>query len=779
MGSLRNQVLGLVVGLVVLTSVTTLSLFWFDTSEFTRTTVAREFTSATGSFQQLLASRERQLVNSAELLTADFGFKQAVATRDGPTIQSALLNHGSRVDANLMFVTDLRGQLIASTHNDLPPGSPLPFPEVLAAAAAEGNSISLVDFGNVLYQLVVLPIRAPRPIAFAAVGFQFDETVAMELRRLTGLEVTITTGSNPTRIISTLEQDDLQQALSAPKQVDPMFGLPFVDISQFVSLRQPLTDEQAGAGTLILSARISDQFNAFIKLRDEVFLACLVVLLAAIIGASLFANNITRPLNRLVTTSMRMARGNYDVEPVDTGRSREVGALFQAFSVMGHDIREREELIRWQAEHDELTGLLTRQKTVERMASEILDSDQAAVVIAFAIDGLRDISDALGPDVADEFLRIFGDRLKRSPSAIIGSRLATNEFAQVVMLRRHEESPESVCQYALESLQRPIQIQDMALRRTIRAGYAVAPDDGESPEVLLKRASIAVERARQEQVLIRSYQEGEEEEQVRRLRIINELKAALIADDGQLFMVYQPKLNLRTGRVDKLEALIRWIHPELGFISPELFIALAEQSSLILELTQWVTETVIRQRAAWQSSYPDLQIAINVSAQDLEQESLVDSVMTRLNEHALEPSSLCFEMTERDVMNNADRTAKTMRELRALGFEISVDDSGIGQSSLSKLKQLPVDEIKIDKLFIMTLEESEGDRAIAESTIELGHKFGLTVIAEGVESAGAIEILAEYGCDYVQGYHLSKPLPPDELNTWLQEYKDARRVASQ
>lgn len=153
--------------------------------------------------------------------------------------------------------------------------------------------------------------------------------------------------------------------------------------------------------------------------------------------------------------------------------------------------------------------------------------------------------------------------------------------------------------------------------------------------------------------------------------------------------------------------------------------------------------------------------------------------MTRLNEHELEPSSLCFEMTERDVMNNADRTAKTMRELRALGFEISVDDYGIGQSSLSKLKQLPVDEIKIDKLFIMTLEESEGDRAIAESTIELGHKFGLTVIAEGVESAGAIEILAEYGCDYVQGYHLSKPLPPDELNTWLQEYKDARRVASQ
>lgn len=778
MSSLRNQILALVVGLVALTSITVLTLFWYNTSEFTRTSVAREFANATQSFQQLLQTREDTLVNSAALLTADFGFKQAVASRDEPTIASVLLNHGQRVEADMMFVTDLRGQLISTTHPALKPGTPLPFPFVLVEAAANSAAIAMIDFEGRLYQIAVLPIRAPRPIAFAAVGFLFDKKVAEELKGLTELDVTIQINRDGRRIVSTLDPTDMAEAIAAPSDVDPLFGLPFATPSRFVSQSQPLTATLDEVGEIILSATLSEEFNAFTRLRDEVFLAFLAVLSLAVFGASLFSRNLTEPLDRLVETARRMARGNYDAELGEHRPSSEVGALFQAFRDMGHDIKQREELIRWQAEHDDLTGLLTRQKAVERIASEVLELQQPAAVLTFSIDGLREIGDALGPGIADEYIRILGERLRNSKIALLSARLATNEFAQVVLLQPGQ-SPEAVCQQTLDTLQGPIQIQDIALRRTIRAGYALAPQHSESAEIILKRASIAVERARQEQAVIRAYNIGEDEEQVKRLRIINELKSALTANDGQLFMVYQPKMSLKTGRVDRLESLMRWKHPELGFVSPELFISLAEQSNLILDLTDWVISAVIQDRQAWQPAFPDLQVAINVSAQDLAQETLIPSIIKKLGEANLEPAALCFEMTERDVMNDADKTASILKQLREIGFHISVDDYGIGQSSLSKLKHLPVDEIKIDKLFIMTLDESAGDRIIVESTIELGHRFGLIVIAEGVETASSVEILDGFGCDYVQGYHLCKPIPANDLTEWLTNFEDERRAASQ
>lgn len=461
MSSLRNQVLGLVIALVLVTSVTILTLFWYNTTNFTRTTVAREITSATESFEQLLKTRENTLANSAALLTADFGFKQAVATRDEATIESVLLNHGNRVGADLMFVTDLRGQLIAATHSALEPGTPLPFPKVLENAVAAGTSISIIEFRRVLYQLVVLPIRAPRPIAFAAVGFRFDEEVATELKLLTGLDVSLRIYGTEERVVSTLDDAYLQAAMRAPATVDPWFGVPFVDVPRFVSQRQPLAGTPDDVGELMLSARLDEQFDAFLQLRDEVFLTFFIVLIIAAAGATLFANTIARPLNRLVGTAMRMARGSYDAELAGGRRTREVRALFQAFREMGQDIKKREETIRWQAEHDELTGLVSRHRALEEISVNVVDAGKQAVVISFLIDGLRDISDALGPEVADEFVRVIGERLKASRASLVSARLGTNEFAQVIRLGETDDA-ETACHHALESLQRPVQIQDMA-----------------------------------------------------------------------------------------------------------------------------------------------------------------------------------------------------------------------------------------------------------------------------------------------------------------------------
>lgn len=774
MNSLKNQVLALVIALIAATTVAMLVLFWVNTSEFTRASVSRQIGNATDSFNQLLASRQRQLVNSAALLTADFGFKEAVATRDERTIVSALDNHGSRAAADLMFVIALDGSLIASNRTDLAsaPGV-LPFSLPLDEAAREGAALTLVAWNGNLFQLVLVPVRAPRPIAFTAVGFALDRVVAQELKAMTGLDITFLVGVRNERTVTTLGPDVIDEALSAPADVDPRVGVPFADAAAFVSRRQQLTDSDERVGELVLTARLEDEVAAFTRLRNEILAVSALVLLMAVLGAMIFARNITRPLNRLVQTALRMARGNYDAELDDHRRSREVSSLFQAFRDMGRDIKQREEWIRWQAEHDELTGLLSRHAAIDALDKQ-LTVDRQLTVIVWVIEGLRDIADALGPDVADDFIRALAERMKSLPDVVVSARPGSNEL--LIVIEGEESLADEICRRATATMSAPVGIRELSLRRMLRAGWAAAPADGDYAEALLRRASIAVDRASHEGTTQRRYQAGEEEDHVQRLRLINDLRDAINVDDGQLYMTYQPKQHLASGRIDKLEALIRWNHPEFGFVSPEVFIELAEQSNLIGDLTDWVLATVLRQRAGWQADFPALQVAVNVSAQDLERDDLLAMVTSQLGTHGLAPGALCFEMTERDMMTNADKTIENMRRLREYGFDISVDDYGIGQSSLSKLREMPVTEIKIDKAFIMTLDETEGDQIITQSTIDLGHRFGLRVIAEGVENEASRAMLTDFGCDYIQGYLLARPMPAIELEAWLRDFTGRPRA---
>jgi EAL domain-containing protein (putative c-di-GMP-specific phosphodiesterase class I) len=250
-----------------------------------------------------------------------------------------------------------------------------------------------------------------------------------------------------------------------------------------------------------------------------------------------------------------------------------------------------------------------------------------------------------------------------------------------------------------------------------------------------------------------------------RLGMIGELRAAIERDE--LILHYQPKVSLRTGRCDRVEALVRWQHPLRGLIPPDDFIPLAEQTGLIKPLTQWVIRAALRQCRAWQDSGLDISVGVNLSMRNLHDPDLVDQISHLLEVTGVRPAFLKLEVTESALMTDPQRALGSLARLRAIGVEIAIDDFGTGHASLSYLKQMPVEEIKLDRSFVRDMCTDKNDYTIVRSTIELAHDLGLRVIAEGVEDQETWDLLVKLGCDLAQGYHMSRPLPAAELRTWL------------
>ena len=316
-----------------------------------------------------------------------------------------------------------------------------------------------------------------------------------------------------------------------------------------------------------------------------------------------------------------------------------------------------------------------------------------------------------------------------------------------------------------------MQVNKLWLNLNFRLGACLFPEQSSNAKELVRRTTIALEAARNESKTIRTYQDGEDEAYLERLNLLEELRAVIAHNAGELFMVYQPKLNLDTGKIEKVESLIRWIKPDGQFISPELFIHLAEQSGLIIKLTHWVIDTVLKQQQAWRENNIELKVAINISAQDITHIDFVDFIFDTLAKYNADPNLITLEITERDIMTNEDLVISRLCQLKQSGIQISVDDYGIGQSSLGKLKQLPIDELKIDKAFILELDKSAKDQYIVQSTIELSHQLGFSVVAEGVENKASLDMLKAMKCNHVQGYYISRPINSAQLLTWLKTYE--------
>jgi EAL domain-containing protein (putative c-di-GMP-specific phosphodiesterase class I) len=310
-------------------------------------------------------------------------------------------------------------------------------------------------------------------------------------------------------------------------------------------------------------------------------------------------------------------------------------------------------------------------------------------------------------------------------------------------------------------------VRDLALEVSASIGIALAPGHGEESAILLQRADVAMYSAKARQKGVEVYAPERDQYSPQRLALVGELRRAL--EGRQLEVYYQPKAELATGRVVGAEALLRWDHPERGFVPPDEFVGLAEHTGLIHPLALFVLEDALRRCAAWRRAGTPVGVAVNLSARNLVEVSLPDEVGTLLLETGVHAGSLTLEITESSLMGDAGRTLEVLDRLHAMGIQLSIDDFGTGYSSLSYLRRLPVTEVKIDKSFVLAMTSNTSDEAIVRSTVDLGHNLGLRVVAEGVEDVVTWERLVALGCDVAQGYLLSRPIPASQFERWLAE----------
>ncbi|MFI7600313.1 putative bifunctional diguanylate cyclase/phosphodiesterase [Actinoplanes sp. NPDC049681] len=436
------------------------------------------------------------------------------------------------------------------------------------------------------------------------------------------------------------------------------------------------------------------------------------------------------------------------------------------------------EMLRHTGLTDALTELPNRRRFVTDL-QETLDAARSTTrrvsVLLLALDRFKDINAGLGHDVGDRVLREVGSRLRGELGGqYMVARAGGDGFALLVT---HAATPADVLAVAhrvREVLERPVDIDDVAISAQASIGVAYAPDHGHDAERLLQRADVALHAAKDARSGVRIYRPEDDRHTPRRLRLMGALRAAV--ENGELDVVYQPKISAVTGAVIGVEALSRWEHSD-GPVSPDEFIQLAERSGLIGPLTLNVMDKALAECATWRVAGHDISMAINVSPLSLAEPAFADDVEQALQRHGLPAGALTLEITEGAVMQDPARSMVTLHALHRLGVKLSIDDFGTGHSSLARLAELPIHEVKIDKSFVQHLTSDRSKRAVTDAALHLGRALDLVVVAEGVETESDHRYLCENGCDVIQGYFVARPLPAPELTDWLVTRRHAAETA--
>ena len=438
--------------------------------------------------------------------------------------------------------------------------------------------------------------------------------------------------------------------------------------------------------------------------------------------------------------------------------------LFPIMRSVTRRMNRQLDTIAHQALHDDLTGLANRTQFGQRLdeALEVEDGEEKALTVFFIdLERFKEVNDALGHDWGNELLTVVAARL----DDVVGegeivARLGGDEFGVLSERATDESAALAVAERLRSAIALPCEIAGVSLEVQGSIGIAIAPEHGMTRDELLRRADIAMYAAKRigaPQV----FSPGLDDNSPLRLAMTGELRRAI--EGGELVVLYQPQVDLREGIVRGAEALVRWRHPTRGFLAPEAFLAAAEQGGLMRNLTRYVLNESLLQLRAWRSTGMEIDLAVNVSARDLADARFPDEVAHALAEHGVEPSWLELEVTESVLLSDRLRTSRMLERLVDQGVRIAIDDFGVGYSSLGQLKTLPAKVLKIDRSFVSSMESDPNDAAIVASTIELSHRLGLEVIAEGVETPAHLARLRAAGCDVGQGHLLGRPLPGDEI----------------
>ena len=759
-----------------------------------RKTVADELATGERVFLRVMDQSAQRLVQGARVLSSDFAFRQAISTGDRETISSTLRNHGDRIDAAYMTLIGLDRRVVADSFDSSTEGRPFAFQRLIAQAERDGKAVAMVGVDGSLYQVVVVPVLAPVPIAWVAMGFAVNDTFMQDLRRLTGLDVSFASRppnglwSLPASTLPVSMRPTLLQEFSAGHLQGDTAASMSVAGEEYLSRTVPLPARQDEAVVAVLQQPLEVALASFRRLQRDLAVFSVVSLLVALAMSVVMARGITRPLQQLAQIARRIAAGDYSA-PTPPPGAGEIGDLTLAFHSMQDGLATRETKIMDLAYRDTLTGLPNRALFSDRLQQALRmaarlgptvrpEADyraqppgagpgHAAVsVLLMDVDHFKYVNDTLGHQIGDLLLREVAERLteivRRESDTV--ARLGGDEFV-VLLPSDNADGARRVARNIQKALEAPMNLDGHVVDCRVSIGVASFPEHGDNATTLLRRADVAMYTAKRLGNGFAIYDDRDDEDSRARLSLMGELRRAV--EQEELTLHYQPKIHLADPRELYVEALVRWQHPSRGLVPPSEFIPFAEQTGFIRAITQWVLARAVRQCAQWRREGLRMNVSINISARDLLTPELPERFAGLLTEHGCKASWIGLEITESAILDDPGQALRNLERLHALGCHISIDDYGTGYSSLAYLKRLPVNELKIDRSFVMGMVNDTSDAVIVRSTIDLAHNMGLSVVAEGVEDEATLRRLRELGCDMVQGYHLSRPLSVDDLGKWL------------
>lgn len=740
-----------------------------------RTQIARALDLDENIWRRLLEQNADQLRQGSALLAADYGFRSAVNSGDSQTIQSVLENHGSRIGAAVtaLLATDfsLQAVSLADGMEKFPATLRQIVPRL--ASQSQGSQIAVMD--GVPYQFVMVPLRAPVVIGWVLMGFPIVQARADEMHQLLSVHVALMVkdeGGAMTLPLSTLPSDARALLLR-----EGAVNGELKTTQGTLLVRSRRLDSVGGEVDSLLLRSVDEVVAPYRQLQVLLAIITVVGVLLFAMGTGLLAQRLATPLRSLLAATQRLSRGEYDVPMDHTERADEIGNLARSFDHMRVDIGTQQTEIRRLAYWDRLTGLPNREQFREAVVQAIAVANAASAgstvaappmaVLTLDLDRFKHVNDVLGYAFGDRLLQAVAGRLtEQLPSADdMVARLGGNEFA-LLLQRADAVAAYHTAQRITQSFEVPLAFADQTVDLSAGIGFACWPGDAADADTLLSRSEIAMYAAKRKLSGALQYNAAFDLASSQTLSLLTELRHAVEHNELRLYL--QPKVPLHGQAMLAAEALVRWQHPQRGLVPPMEFIPFAEQTGFVRQLTLWMFEEVARLLADPRTAAMPLRVSVNLSTRDLLDPELSDRLADILVRYQVPASAFCLEITESAIMDDPQRAEAMLNRLSEQGFKLSIDDFGTGYSSLAYLRRLPVDELKIDKSFVMGMQVGEDDAMIVRSTIDLAHNLGLTVVAEGVETAEILEHLRALACDEAQGYHISRPMPTEQFLDWYE-----------
>lgn len=786
--SFAMRVAALFLGLLALVQIASFTAISASLGAQARSTLPERLAAGERVLKSLLDQRAQTLAEGAKLLAADFGFRDAVLSEDRETIGSVLENHGDRIGATEVVWLGTDFSLLASAGQSITGAQFGPAAAALAGTALRAGSASgLMLVQGRPHQIVLVPVKAPLVVGWVVMGFPIDAQLGSDLQALSALNLTLLArdeGSGAWSVVqSTLGEAAARQLAAQTWSSMPSAMAEVRAGDEELGVRprwlRSLGDGDGGAAVLAL---VSLSIDEAARTPQRLQLALLLITLMAVgvfaIGSLYTATRVTTPLRELAGAAEQLGNGDYDTPVRGAERSDELGELAQSFERMRVSVAEKQAEILKLAYWDSLTGLPNRVQFGDAVQQAIDSSgapNRPLAVLMLDLDRFKNINAKLGYAVGDRLLQAAAERLSRQVlrEGDLVARRSGDEFA--VLLR--DATPElavSVAQRIARAFEQPLSLDDNRLDLTVGVGIACWPLHADAADTLINRAEMAMYAAKKRHAGPQMYEPAMDDSSAQSLSLLSDLREAIVR--GELRLHLQPKLALATGAVAGAEALVRWQHPVRGMIPPGQFVPFAEQTGFIRQLTLWVFEACAKAWRELHAEGADMVLSVNLSARDLFDSDLPIKLEALLLQHRVPAEAFCLEITESAIMDDPQRALGTLKRLALMGFKLSIDDFGSGMSSYGYLKLLPVDELKIDMVFVRNMDRDPVDVKLVRSMIELAHNLGLSVVAEGVENAKIWDQLRELKCDQAQGYHMGKPMALEEFVAWSARWVEKSRV---